>query len=218
MRYEYHCQRGPLFSEKYLAYPIGQILNAEYGARVAAEVDHPVLSREMVGPGRRPQVDFVIRNAAGDIEVAVESKWCGRTVPKLENITWDIVRLELLAHDSGAETFFVLGGQKRVLARLFESDAFLAPNANREPRPLLRYDDRRAMGMRLDTPPAQRVPGVRKLFRKYPDVPMPNGIVTGKPYRSPTDGPGSQYQVFAWKVASRQGRRTFLPREHRLYR
>ena len=110
----------------------------------------------------------------------------------------------------------MLGGRKRTLKKLFESEAFLAPSANRKVRPLLRYDDRRAMGMRLDNPPGQRVAGVKKLFKKYPDVPMPDGVSTGKPYWSPTDGPGSQYQVFAWKVASKKGRRTFLPREHKL--
>lgn len=60
LQFEYHCNRSGLFSEKYLSVPIGHILNSITADRVIAEFKHPVLAKAKDGPGRRPEVDFVV--------------------------------------------------------------------------------------------------------------------------------------------------------------
>lgn len=81
LEFERACDRSGLFSEKYLTSAVGQILAARTGNRVEAEFTHPVLAPLKQGPGRRPQIDFVVRDESGKIVLAVESKWAGETVP-----------------------------------------------------------------------------------------------------------------------------------------
>jgi hypothetical protein len=46
LQYEHACGHSELFSEKYLAQPIGNILSGQTGNRARAEFTHPVLSGE----------------------------------------------------------------------------------------------------------------------------------------------------------------------------
>ena len=45
--FEFHCQRGDLFSEKYLSVPVGQVLAGLYPGRVKAEENHPYLIKKI---------------------------------------------------------------------------------------------------------------------------------------------------------------------------
>src|SRR5262249_8205570 len=119
LHFEYLCDRSGLFSEKYLAHPIGQILSARSANRTIAEYKHPVLAPLAKGAGRRPEVDFVICESYPTISLAVESKWVGQSEPSVESILWDLIRLELIAHQEEARCFFVLGGKRSALETLF---------------------------------------------------------------------------------------------------
>jgi hypothetical protein len=105
LQYEQACGHSGLFSEKYLAQPIGHILSGRSGNRALAEYAHPVLVKTARGPGRRPAIDFAICNPYPKVEIGVESKWIGKTRPDVESIVWDLMRLELLVHHEGARCF-----------------------------------------------------------------------------------------------------------------
>ena len=111
LQFEYHCHRSELFSEKYLSVPIGQLLNAYYGPHVYAEIRHPVLAPLAKGRGRRPEVDFAVLNPFPKFLIAIESKWASEQTTA-DSILWDLIRLELIAHASNAQAFFILAGKK----------------------------------------------------------------------------------------------------------
>src|SRR3954470_3048856 len=138
LQLEFHCHRSEVFSEKYLAAPIGQILSAEFGLKAYAEVPHPVLAAFAKRPGRKPEIDFAVLDPHPTITVAVESKWIGRSSIKAEHLLWDLIRLELLCHHLKAHAIFILGGRRGELDKFFATDAFVATNTRKRPRSLLR--------------------------------------------------------------------------------
>lgn len=94
--YHFACDRGGLFSEKYLSEPVGCILKSRPGvARVAAEVNHPGFRNP--ARGRPCQIDFV---SYSDVDlrcpvIAVEAKWFGRSMLTGVEWLWDVYRLAL---------------------------------------------------------------------------------------------------------------------------
>jgi hypothetical protein len=217
LHFEFQCGRANLFNEKYLSNPIGQILTSIYGAKVVAEVNHPVLTEHMMGRGKRPKIDFAVIKDYPEIFVAVETKWIGKSAVKVDDIIWDLIRLELISDKNGADAYFILGGQQKKLQALFTSEAFLAPQQNRSPRPVLKTGEYQSMGLRLDNPPTSRIETIRSLLNKYPSVEMPAGISTGKPCIYPKQCNQNTYQVYVWKVAARKNRESFLAKEHKYY-
>ena len=64
--YEFSCNRGYLFNEKYLSYPIGNILNNLTKYQLLTEVNHPF--RNLGGRGRPLQVDFVLQDKYNKVD------------------------------------------------------------------------------------------------------------------------------------------------------
>lgn len=220
LQYEFHCRHQWLFSERYLTIPVSRVLGSELGGRVMAEVDHPLLADVTTTAGKRPKVDFALIDPDDypKIKIAVETKWVGKTVPKISALIWDLVRLELLVSNSDCRAFFVMVGQKKKLQALFTGKAFLAKSSKRAVRPVLKVDRRRSIGLRLDNPPSERVPAMRELFQKYPDVQMPSRIRSGRPFVAPQDCISNHYQVFVWEITPTPKREPFFPRNHSLYK
>lgn len=216
LKFEFHCHRGHLFEEKYLSYPIGQILFAEYGNKLVSELDHPLLTEHKVGRGKRPKMDFAVVND-NQIILSLESKWIGKTIPKVEDIIWDLIRLELMASFYQCDAIFLLGGQRKKIKKLFESNAFMAPNNNRTFRPILKDGIHRSMAMRLDQPPQQREAIIKRLLSKYPNIEMPSKISSGLPFIFPKDCNSNDFQVYAWQINPSSPRLSFLASEHKLY-
>ena len=216
LKFEFHCSRGHLFEEKYLSYPIGQILFSEYGKKLVSELNHPLLTEHTVGAGKRPKMDFAVLQGE-DIILSLEAKWAGSTPLKVEDIIWDLIRLELMASHYGCEAFFLLAGQRKKIKALFESSAFLAPHEKRSPRPILKDGVRRSMAMRLDHPPKQREVIIKRLLSKYPEIEMPSKISSGKPFIYPAACNSSDFQVYVWKIEPSIPRKSFLAKGHRLY-
>jgi len=220
LQLEFHCDRSDVFREKYLSVPVGQILSAEYGTKAYAEVNHPILAKLAKGSGRRPQVDFAVCNPYPKIKVAVETKWITSSAVKPQLVIWDLIRLEMLAHHLGAETFFVLGGKKKFLDAFIKSEAFLGPLADGRSRPMLSMPSRHAIGLRLTQPPVSRIPVHRKTFKmfKMGDVEMPEVIKSSKPAIFPEDCPTSRFQIYAWQILCAKHRQKFLPSKHSFYK
>lgn len=215
LNYEFQCNRGDLFSEKYLALPVGQLLKAALPSaaieRVEAEVNHPVLAAAATGSGRKPQLDFVIQES-GKITVAVETKWSSRGDINLGDILWDLVRLELIAHDTGAKCYFVLAGFGKRLDKIFKNPDFIKTNAQQKissilPIPAL-PDSRR---FRLDD---GFFPGRDDLYarmKKYPGVKYPSVVGCTAPHFFPATSINSTFQVYVWSITSSTVRHRFHP-------
>jgi hypothetical protein len=217
LRFESACDRSGLFSEKYLTAAIGQILSGRSGNRTVAEYKHPLLAPLMKGPGRRPEVDFVVRNEEGGIVLAVESKWAGRTKLSTESILWDLIRLELIAHHEGARCMFLLAGSKRKLEAVFEEASFSDAATKPQRCPLLRHDNNVLHSTPLVPTVPVRIPMLKKLFGPYPQLEFPEKLVTRRSAPSPLDAKGRDYQVYAWEVLPAANRRTFRPGNSKHY-
>jgi hypothetical protein len=210
LQFEHACDRSGLFSEKYLTLPIGHILSARSGNRALAEYKHPVLASLARGAGRRPEIDFVVCNKYPKIAIAVESKWLGRTRPSVQSILWDLIRLELVAHHDKARCFFVLGGKRADLEKLFSietfSDALTKPS-----RPLLRHLNNVLHKTNLVPTDRVRLRLLKALFAPYLQYEFPQRIITRRSAPFPSDQRASKFQIYTWEVFSAVNRETFLP-------
>lgn len=216
LQFEGACGRDGLFSEKYLSVSIGQVLSANSRSRVLAEFKHPILAALGSGPGRRPEVDFVVCENYPAISLAVESKWIGKTRPLDAAILWDIIRLEMLAH-TGARCFFLLGGRKSSLDAFFRRHAIAGTEAS-PARPMLLSNSNAIHRVALVpiTPARRRI--LRELFKPYQTVAFPHYIVTRRTAPFPLTPTANRYQVYAWEVMSMRRRLTFRPEHSAAYR
>lgn len=218
LQFEFACDRSGLFSEKYLTHPIGQILSSRTGNRAHAEYKHPVLAQLATGAGRRPEIDFVVCDPHPTISIAVESKWVGTSVPSVQSILWDLIRLELLVQASGARCFFVLGGKRSALQSLLARPAFAgATGAVTQPRPLLRLDNNHLHRTMLVAHENPRVAMLKVLFKEYQDVEFPHMVISRRSEPYPIGQPLHVPQVYVWEISSAGRRQTFYPKNSRHY-
>jgi hypothetical protein len=212
VQYEWACDHSGLFSEKYLAHPIGHILAGQSKNRASAEYTHTLLSAYMKGPGKRPAVDFVVFGKYPKIAIAAESKWFGKTSVAVEDIVWDLIRLELLAHE-GARCFFVLGGKRRNLDKLFSTQAFAKATTNRQRRPFLRHDTNVVHTIGIGPIDKKKLGILSPMYEKFPDLEFPSSIVTRRTAPFPENTTVDGYQVYVWEISSVGKRGTFRGRE-----
>ncbi|HEX9170402.1 MAG TPA: hypothetical protein VF886_16000 [Roseiarcus sp.] len=208
LEYERACDHSGLFSDKYLAQPIGHILAGKTKNRARAEYTHPILAALMKGPGKRPSVDFVVFGDYPKVEIAVESKWFGKTDVSIDDIVWDLVRLELLANDC-AECFFVLGGRRRSLDKLFANKAFAQGTTNRQPRPFLRHDNNVLHSIGIGPIDRKKLGILQPMYERFPTLEFPSQIVTRRSAPFPESTTIDGYQVYVWKISSLAKRTTF---------
>ncbi|MFO0189465.1 MAG: hypothetical protein ACK55J_22960 [Alphaproteobacteria bacterium] len=211
LEFERACDRRGLFSEKYMTSAVGQILAARTGNRVEAEFTHTVLAPLKKGPGRRPHVDFVVRDKSGKIVLAVESKWAGRTTPSTKEILWDLVRLELIAHHENARCIFLLAGTGAKLKKIFDDPAFSDSETSPHRRPLLRHDKNVIHTIPLVPLVPVRFKMLKSLFRPYRDFKFAEWVTTLRTAPRPEVVKPRDYQVFAWEVMPKVHRTEFRP-------
>lgn len=218
LQFEFQCHRSHVFSEKYLAVPIGQMLSSYYGTQVYAEVRHPQLAPVMVGPGRRPEVDFAVLDPHPKFKVAIETKWYGDTPVTLEDATWDIIRLSLIHYNNPeCKCYFVLGGKKGQIDTLFNTVGFSCQRPTRAESPIVPERPLMKPRIRLDNPWPYQAKMFRTLFTKYQDVVFPAHIKACHIGRMPSDCAKYEYQIAVWSVVSAKVK-AFRPRNHKLYR
>lgn len=120
LAYEFSCNRGNLFNEKYLSYPIGNILNGLTDYQVRSEVNHP--HKNTNNQGRPLQIDFVLsdRNNREKWKIAIESKWVGQSEVRLKDIYWDLIRLQNIHREhNDIKTYFLISGFYKKLDVMF---------------------------------------------------------------------------------------------------
>jgi hypothetical protein len=217
LQFETHCNRKGLFSERYLSAPIGQILGAVYGSNVHAEVPHPSLVPFQKGPGAKARLDFAAFGEDDRIVAAVESKWIGATVPGVDKIVWDLIRLELVASQFDAECCFILGGKKRDLAKLFDSKDFRGTKTGHA-RPVLPVKPGVTNRYRMQASPHYRWPMHRDILHKWQDLPVAEVFETILTKPCPIECVGEQHQIYAWSVQSAAKRDSFTARMSKHFR
>jgi hypothetical protein len=217
LQYERACGHSGLFSEKYLAQPIGHILSGRSGNRTLAEFTHSVLAPRTRTAGRRPAIDFAVCEAYPSVAIGVESKWVGTTLPSIENIAWDLIRLELLAYHESARCYFLLGGKRKDLERLFGLAGFWNVATDRKRKPLLKHDASGEHTITIGPIDRARTPMLEDVFERYADLSFPSRIVTHRSTPFPVDQIKDGYQVYVWQIRSAQPRTTFLGGNMRQY-
>ena len=210
LQYERACGHSGLFSEKYLAQPVGHILSGRSGNRTLPEYTHSTLASHTRRTGRRPAIDFAVCDPYPSVAIGVESKWIGSTTPSAESIAWDLIRLELLAHHEQASCYFLLGGKRRDLERLFGSAGFWNVTNDRQRKPLLRHDAPGQHSITIGPIDRARIPILEDEFENYSDLLFPSRIVTHRSQPFPKDATKDGYQVYVWQIRSAQPRTTFL--------
>jgi hypothetical protein len=120
--FEFNCERGYLFSEKYLTYPIGQVLNSIEGFKTKAEQNHPCSNG---GKGRPLQVDFILTDKNKVWKYAFESKWVGTSIIDITSLVWDLIRLQnLFTNHPAIKCYFILAGFEKKIQILFPNLIF----------------------------------------------------------------------------------------------
>lgn len=203
LQFEHACGHSELFSEKYLAQPIGHILSSRSGNRARAEFTHKVLAERMQGSGRRPAVDFVVCDNYPTVSIGVESKWIGKTDVSVESIVWDLVRLELLCHYDGARCFFVLGGRARNLSQLFADSTFAKGSSNRSRKPFLRHDINAVHTIRIAPTDTKKLGLLDTAYQKFPDLDFPAEIISRRTAPFPENQNTYGFQIYVWEISSR---------------
>jgi hypothetical protein len=213
LQYEQACGHIGLFSERYLAHPIGNILSGQTGNRVHAEYEHPVLAPLTPGAGRRPAIDFAVCEPYPTVRIAVESKWVGTTAPSFEDILWDLIRLELLVHESNAVGLFVLGGRRRELHKFFRQTSLYDASTDHKRKPLLRHDAGGNHTITIGPTDRARTPCLESIFDRYTSLAFPTKIRTARvapfPLLQNTDG----FQTYVWRIVPIEARATILGSE-----
>jgi len=218
LQFERACSRSDLFGEKYLAHPIGQILSARSGNRARAEFKHPILAALASGPGRRPEVDFVVCEKYPSVSLAVESKWIGQSKPSVQSVLWDLIRLELLAHHEGARCFFVLGGKRSSLESYFAQLAFSDAKTKPQARPLLRHDSNVRHRTFLVPVDSVRVKILKALFTPYQNQEFAHRFYSRRTRPFPDPAPANGFQVYVWEISAAADRAVFKPKNSKHYR
>lgn len=177
--YEFQCNRSELFNERYLSAAVSDVLNSIYGEKIHAEFVHPTLVGHTIGPGRRPEIDFAVVAEWPKPLCVVETKWMGKDLLSAEEIIWDLLRLELAAFNSNCDAFFVVAGRSKYFKRFFASKRFTGKkNKKGKYRRLLKLDKRKNARLRIDNPPADRIPIYKRLFTGYQQVAFPSRLTT----------------------------------------
>lgn len=215
LMYEHHSHRADLFSEKYLTSGIGNILAGNYRTKIIAEYNHPLLKAK--GAGRPPQIDFVVNDENDSVKLAVESKWVGTKTsssPKMQDILWDIIRLELLNHQFQAQALFVLAGKKSQTDALFNHPQFHDKIQDKQKKKsgLLPV---RNVEMKLDllNCSIERLKMIALYAQKYKEVEYPSAILITGIKRYPRDCNNFENEVCVWGISSCKAAKRFTYKE-----
>ncbi len=209
LHFEYLCGRNVLFSESYLAYPIGQYLKARFGDHLYPEYVHPVLASLRSGRGDKPRIDFAVIDDTERIKFAVETKWLNTSTSLTEQIIRDLVRLELLVDRYETTAVFVLAGQQRDLENMFTTAKFAPHPEHRNSRPLLSIEPAHVgRTVWLNTRSLYRKELFKRALERFQGIPIYNGINITRTGPFPKDANLDHYVAYGWRINKRDNGRS----------
>ena len=213
LTFEQMCKRECLFCESYLAYPIGQFLNAEYGEYLQTEYIHPVLAEYKNGRGDKPRIDFVVLTEQKEISIAIETKWISTSTTLLRDIIRDLIRLELVVHKTNAEGWFILAGNGRDFNELVKTRNFLGHPKHIGSNTILPYGRSEIGNIRLNPPAKFRKEFLKECLRPYIGMSIIDSITLTKFGPYPKEYKAKDYVTLIWKVANKQEKERFKPED-----
>lgn len=180
-----------------MSYPIGQFLIARYGHSVRTEFEHPILSPQLKGPGKRPKIDFVVlsKNQKQEIELAIETKWISKSNKLAKDICQDLIRLAILLDKNNCSAYLIVAGKKSRMDSLFK-------------KPSISF-------LPIDNETEQGKFNLLNLYRnnddflksvleeKFKNVDIPNSIIVKKISDFALDLRDSQYPIYGWRIMKR---------------
>lgn len=200
LTFEHHAGRDELFSERYLALPIGQILQRCMSGKVTGESNHPVLSTPGK-TGRPPQLDFIVTDAAGKVVLAVESKWAANAGVSVADVLWDCIRLELAAVHYECDAVFILAGTRKQVDTVLKSPSFSTRNSRLEPTYVLNLHGSGKHSVKINSFEGAYSAPLHKVLRTYPTVSWPSELVCGSGTQVPKQASAGSYTAVVWHIA-----------------
>ena len=207
LTFERHSGREGLFSERYLALPISQILSSHFNGHVEAEHNHPILSNQG-RRGRPPQLDFIVKNGHA-ISLVIESKWAGESGISVVDILWDCIRLELAAYHYGCDGVFILAGRRDKVEKLLSSQSY-NPNTSRgNPSPILGLNGNGRSSVNIQSPKRDFGPALHEYLKLYPKVQFPRSFICGSGVQIPWEAPGDALTAVVWHIQAESQNKRF---------
>lgn len=204
LTFEQMCKRAPLFSESYLAFPIGQLLSARYGAALISEHPHPLLAPLKVGRGDKPRLDFAILREDKTVELAIETKWLSSSRTLRRDIIRDIVRLELVVHADKAEAWLVVAGLASEFDALVGDPKFQGHPNHVGSDPILPHNVSRNGRLRLNPPAKFRRDILKSALEPFNGVELPDCIHTTRFGPYPSQPTPDSYVTYLWRIDRRK--------------
>lgn len=198
LHFEFHCNRGNLFNEKYISVPVGQLTSSLFEGRIKSEVNHPYLIPNEK-KGRKPQIDFVVKKN-DQISVAIESKWIGNTLISFSQILWDLIRLEQLTFHLGCDSYFLVSGFSKKMSSALSNTHFYRES------PIMPFTKQLRQGivLEMDKLDAETKSYINKKISKYKDLKIPKTMHFDIPHYFPKEVVNMSFQTYVWKVNSRK--------------
>lgn len=205
--YEFHCNRGELFSEKYIAHPVGSLLANTMNGIVIAEFPHKLL----INNANPPKIDFAVfkdERSKNDLRMhetplaVVETKWISRTYVSPESILYDFYRLSLLVDNDETEGYFVLSGFAKMIKNTLEGKSFQKKNGNKTIIPITARSGE--MALRLSHIQDSLVAAVKDRFAKYKDVKLPDSVLISPPVVFPAQGNNLTFSTYCWRIGGKK--------------
>lgn len=203
LQYERRCGREELFSERYLAHPLAQLLRNYYVRRILAEHPHPVLAGR--NPGRPPSVDFLVPKTEKYEAIAIETKWVSRSTTLVRDILRDIVRLDLMIPDHAGEAFLILAGQKSACENLFSTRVFARERPGMTPFTILPTGLRQKATLRFNAPTKWRRDIYQSALEAFEGLRISSEISVSLSGPFPQEALKSDYVVYLWRISQGEG-------------
>ena len=210
LTFEQMCEREPLFSESYLAFPIGQLLNAHYGSALVSEYPHPVLSSLHLGRGKKPSLDFAVLRDDKTVELAIETKWLSTSTTLQRDIIRDLIRLELVANENNSEAWLIVAGLSREFHKLVERSKFQGHSEHAGSDPILPYGKSRSGRLRLNPPAKFRREMLASVLEPFKGVFLSDCIHVTRFGPYPADSAHRNYVTYLWRIDKRRDLGRFL--------
>ncbi len=203
LHYEFLCQRGRLFSERYLTNPIASFIQANTDLLVHSEVSHPTLPRKLI--------DFVASKKTeshdlkiSEIVIAIETKWFYKSANEKQilAILWDILRLSLIKKNNSATMcLFVIFAEKKIIEKVYENKHFRIRGKDKNLAPLLTRSAGKNPKIKLYESKAI-LKAVEKIKREFKckEVDFPSEIITNSVEFTEFTEKSLNYCLYIWEI------------------
>lgn len=210
LTFEKLCGREGLFSERYLAMPMAQILRDNVTGTITGEYTHPVLAIPGT-TGRPPQLDFVVEEN-GKLVLCVETKWASTQSVSVKDVVWDCVRLELAAHHFKCDAIFVLAGTRDRIDTILSSPSFNPKKKDGKKSLVMSLHGKGRTSVTIKAAKGIVSQPLHKILNEYPSIKFATTYICEHGTQIPKHGETNSYTAAVWHIRPemKQKRHTFV--------